>query len=525
MALKNKLRMLLHQSDEALFWLLWVIHLLPIWLFTPFPTVDGPAHLYNARILLELWRGNAFMTEFYAVNPFVQPNVLSHFMLAIMMLTGIPALMAEKLLLTLIVAVFPLAFRRLVHACTRDAGDMVLFVFPFVYGFLFFMGFYNFLLGVVLGLYGLVLWIRYAEGRTHRLMPALIVVVGLLTLFAHLYAFAWYMMFSGLVVFGRIISLKRTGMPAHFIRSSVLIWVLPLLPALYFVVTGQFSGGESHRLSLASLWRIIYEVQPAKGLEYGKANIYTQWIFWLLTLRFFLTVYELSKRNTGIAAKGAAVSLVLLTLALIVLPDGNALAGVVSQRNGLMWFLALLVFLAGISLRPWIKWLGRVVVVAVSVSLLLLYAQALSNDQPVARSVAVAARQVPAGAVVYVENASGRMLHTHVSNYLGATRGLVISDNYQAALPYFPVSWNLRNLPVLHLGEMSKPVKSWPVAGGLLNRQADYVLVITEGQAEPSQAGILANQQYFKGLYALIYQDPARMVSLYRRLPVSIFDL
>jgi hypothetical protein len=525
MHLKKTLLLLGHKPDDALFWLLWLIHLMPIWIFTPFSTVDGPAHLHNARILLELWQGNADMAEYYSINPVMQPNMLAHILLAAIMAVGIPALLAEKLLLSLIVALMPLAFRRFVKAYTNNSGEMVLLVFPFVYGFLFFMGFYNFLLGIVLGLFGLSLWIKLIGKSSHPLTPAFIVVTGLMTLLAHLYAFAWYAVFSGFVLFSRIPLSKSIGTSANAIWTMVMIWVLPLLPALYAVSFGEFSGGESYRLSFVSLWRIIYEVQPAKGLDYGKASIYTQWLFWLLAFRLLLAVYRAFKGDRSSGGKGVLAGFLLLTIALFVLPDGNALAGVVSQRTGLMWFLALLLMLAGFRTQIWMRWLSRTVAVVVSVSLLLLYAQELNKNQPVARSVALAARNVPAGAVVYVENASENMLHTHVSSYLGITKGVVISENYQAALPYFPIRWNVRNLPVLHLGEMSKTVKAWPVASGLRNMQADYVLVITQGNVVPELAGSLAYQHHFKDLYKLIYQDDKKTTSLYCRLPISIFDL
>ncbi|MBK9291924.1 MAG: hypothetical protein IPM52_09895 [Bacteroidetes bacterium] len=525
MDLQNKFRLLLNRPDATLFWLMWTIHLIPIWLFTPFLTVDGPAHLHNARLLLELWRSNPYVADFYVVNPALQPNMLAHLLLAALMAAGMPAQLAEKILLSLVVGLFPLAFRHLLNACRCASEELVLMVFPFVYGFLFFMGFYNFLLGMVVALYGLGLWIRLLQGDKFRLLPVLILVSGLLSLLAHLYVFAWYAVFSGLILFVHIIRPKSIGATAYPLWILLVIWLLPILPAIYLVANGQFSGGESQRLRTAALWRIIYEVQPAKGLEYGKANIYTQWLFGLLVLRFLLAVFEVLRGRLSTTSIVAGVALFMLSLALFVLPDGNALAGVVSQRTGLMWFLALLVLLAGFETQLWMRWLSRMVAIVTSISLLLLYGQALSHDQPVARAVALAARQVPAGAVVYVENTSDRMLHTHVSNYLGATKGVIVSENYQAALPYFPVKWNLRNLPVLHLGEMSKPVKAWPVAGGLRNRQADFVLVITSGNESPEKAGNLADQHYFKGLYAPVYQNDKKTVSLFVRLPISIFDL
>lgn len=516
--------MLLRKPDKLLFWLLWLVHLLPVWMFTPFPTVDGPAHLYNARLMLELWRGNPTVSEFFVLNPLLQPNVLGHVLLAGMMALGLPALLAEKLLLTSLVGLLPLAFRRLIRSLNPDAGDVTLLVFPFVYGFLFFMGFYNFLLGTLLLLFGIEKWIGLVGKPLNRNNSSALAVIALLTLYAHLYAFAWFVVFAALVLIADLYS-KEKPLTRKQLVAKLLLWVLPLLPALYHIIKGKFSGGETVFSSSGALWDLVYQVQPAKGLEYGKANIYTQWLFWLLLLRLALSVYEAVKKGLRPETTLLRMAFLLLSIALFALPDGTALSGMVSQRTGLLWFFSLLALLAVTPVHPWIRWAGRAVALVVSLSLLWLYNGALQREQSVSRSVALAARSIPAGSVVYVENTSGQMLNTHVSNYLGAGRPLIISENYQAALPYFPVSWNLRNLPVLHLGEMAKPVKAWPVAGGLRNLKAAYVLVISDGKNDPATEGTLANQHYFKGLYELIYQDEHKKVSLFRALPLSIYDL
>mgnify|MGYP001627460320 CR=1 FL=1 len=516
--------LLLRIPDKLLFWLLWLIHLLPVWMFTPFPTVDGPAHLYNARLMLELWRGNPTVSEFFVLNPLLQPNVLGHVLLAGMMALGLPALLAEKLLLTTLVGLLPLAFRRLIRSLNPDAGDVALLVFPFVYGFLFFMGLYNFLLGLVMLLFGIEKWINLVGKAVNRRDASVLIVVALLTLYAHLYAFVWFLVFTALVLmadrFGKEKSLTNKQM-----AIKILVWGLPLLPALYHIIRGKFSGGDTVFASPSALWDLIYQVQPAKGLEYGKANIYTQWLFWLLVLRLAVSVYEAIKKGLRPETTLLRMSFLLLSIALFALPDGTALSGMVSQRTGLLWFFSLLALLAAIPAHSWLRWTSRAVALVVCLSLLWLYNGTLKREQTVARSVALAARSIPAGAVVYVENTSSQMLNTHVSNYLGAGRPLIVSENYQAALPYFPVGWNLRNLPVLHLGEMSKHVKAWPVAGGLRNLRAAYVLVISDGSSDPATEGILDKQHYFRGLYELIYQDQAKRVSLFRALPLSIYDL
>lgn len=524
MNLKQKFHFRQLDPDNVLFWLLWGIHLVPIWLFTPFPTVDGPAHLYNARLMLELWRGNPTVSEFFVLNPLLQPNVLGHVLLAGLMALGLPALLAEKLLLTILVGLLPLAFRRLIRSLNPDAGDVALLVFPFVYGFLFFMGFYNFLLGLVMLLLGMEKWINLGGKSLNRRDASVLMVIGLLTLYAHLYAFAWYVVFSALVLLADMFG-KEKSLTNQQMAIKILVWGLPLLPALNHIIRGKFSGGETVFASPSALWDLIYQVQPAKGLEYGKANIYTQWLFWLLLLRLALSVYEAVKKGLRPETTLLRMAFLLLSLALFALPDGTALSGMVSQRTGLLWFFSLLALLAVTPVQEWIRWAGRAVTLVVSLSLLWLYIGALQREQSVARSVAQAARSIPAGAVVYVENTSRQMLNTHVSNYLGAGRPLIVSENYQAALPYFPVGWNLRNLPVLHLGETAKPVKAWPVAGGLRNLRAGYVLVISDGKGEPTTEGTLSKQPYFRGLHELLYQDQAKMVSLFRALPLSIYDL
>src|SRR5205823_5187367 len=120
-----------------------IASLAPIWSAHYLPTVDGPSHLYNAWILKKLLTSNSgVIAQWYVINWRPHPNWISHAALALLM-TIVPALIAEKLLVSGIVLLFE-------YAMWRVAGPLAFMTFPFAYSLFLQMGFYNFCIGVAL---------------------------------------------------------------------------------------------------------------------------------------------------------------------------------------------------------------------------------------------------------------------------------------------------------------------------------------------------------------------------------------
>ena len=83
-----------------LFWALVVFQILPFWRVACVPTMDGPSHVYNAWILLELANPSAhprspLLRQYYEIDPTPLPNWLGHAALALLMTVFAPAT-AEK---------------------------------------------------------------------------------------------------------------------------------------------------------------------------------------------------------------------------------------------------------------------------------------------------------------------------------------------------------------------------------------------------------------------------------------------
>ena len=59
----------LPRHEAILFYGFTLINLLPVVLFEAFPTVDGPSHLYNSRVVHEmLFHNDDFLAHYYAFN-------------------------------------------------------------------------------------------------------------------------------------------------------------------------------------------------------------------------------------------------------------------------------------------------------------------------------------------------------------------------------------------------------------------------------------------------------------------------
>lgn len=131
-----------------------VLALAPIWSVRYLPTADGPSHLYNAWLLRELIRGNDLVQRWFAINWSPVPNWSGHAILALLM-TIVPPLIAEKLLVTGIVGLF--FFAMWIYTSEKACAFLAV---PFAYNLLLQAGFYNFCIAFALYFIVVTVWWR-----------------------------------------------------------------------------------------------------------------------------------------------------------------------------------------------------------------------------------------------------------------------------------------------------------------------------------------------------------------------------
>ena len=184
-------------SWKHLFVVLLVLHILPLWIFSYFPSQDGVSHVYNAKVLKEYaYHENYKMRDAWQLNITIFPNWLSHIMLTAILYV-FPPVIAEKVFLSIAIGMIPIAFFYFLDAVHKDHKGKFVYAwlgFPFAYNYLLYMGFYNFQLSISFFFFSFGLWWKHKDDMQIRHL----VVLYLLLLLTYLSHIASY----GLIVLG-----------------------------------------------------------------------------------------------------------------------------------------------------------------------------------------------------------------------------------------------------------------------------------------------------------------------------------
>ncbi len=434
--------------------------------------MDGPAHLYNSRLIYELFFGGTeSVRTFYDLTEIPVPNWLGHLMLAAS-LTVLPAFLAEKVVLLTYLVGLPYAFRWLIKVISPYNIEYSFFILPFCYSYLFTLGFYNYSLALILMFLALAAWISSDHtGHTQRIQFGL---AGLLILlyFAHIFVFGLTLIMLALYIVIGSITRGRIDLNAMFrsawpgvVRLTFASFVPVLLALNYYWHMPEASAYTF--VSMNELLEWVHTLRPIISYNIELECVHTRRIVHVLAILLMgsLSIFLANSiRSHPAAAKPVRsdrnsiyfwwiMCLVFLVLYLV-LPDGNGAAGYMTVRLGLMFFM---IFIAALSLHRMPKlvtWAAIVFVLFSHLALSRYYISVVREQNRIAMNCEAAGEYLRAGSIIYPFDRSGNWLGRHYSNYLGVNTPVVILENYEAGLGYFPLKWNEEQVPGLWMGKM-----------------------------------------------------------------------
>lgn len=528
--------------ETLLFWALLVLHLLPIWIFSYTPTQDGPGHQAVTAILRQYaLPGAGLLRQYYLPNREALPNWLIFFLMG-RVLGFLTVPMAEKAVLTAYVLLLPLSARYALRAIDPRAGFLAVLVFPFVYNYLFNMGFFNFCWSLAAFLFATGYWLRHAE----RMGPARTAVLALLMLwvyFCHPVTLAetvavlltlagWRMLLDLHAMPGRPAGVELWRSFRHWLLAPALACVPPLVLIAAFV--GRRTGA---RITMMPMW---VKLKQLAGL-YSLASL-TRWTIPLAILLAFL-FYGLAVlcgrqrwRLSLQTGDGFLIATAVLVLVHFAAPSELAGGGFINQRTLLYPFLTLLLWL-GTFEHPARRRL-RVQAMAAGIALAFLglmlwkYAQI---DRVLSEIVATAGEVAPDHTLLFLSYAhqgdgrGGNLAYRtapflHAGGYIAARKRLVDLSLYEANEDYFPLLYRPALNPYRFLSNGPLGIEEDPpdvdLRGYLrTGGRIDYVLLwgLRDGQREdPKVRGVL--DQLAAG-YDLVERSPSGRVRLYRARP------
>jgi hypothetical protein len=480
---QNKFRSI----ETYLFFLIIALNLVPVLSVKFFPTLDGPAHLYNSNLITNLLFGNqAHLSDFFIFNNEPVPNWTGHFILSFFNLF-LPAYLAEKILLIVYLISLPLAFRNLIKTISPDNYYLSYLIFPFTYSYLFFLGFYNFSLAIVFLLMALNYWLKHEDKIFSLKKTVMLFILLTLIYFSHIFVFEIGIFLIGLnilvkaiVACFRNINLYKETFRIFFKKTGILFLssFIPLIQSFHYFFSRSFT--EDTFVDTPQLIAWLKNIRPyvtSDLVEKQGEEVYTKILFYFIALLFILVVYYRLKnilvykiyfiKNFGNSFGNFIkysdfwlLSACIILFLYFMLPDSYGSGSYISVRLELLFFIFLIIWIS-LQYLPWkLTLLSVFIILFCNFRLNSYYTTTAKKLNAAAVACNNASEYILPNSIVLPLNYSDNWYHSHFSNYLGIDKPIVILENYECGKDYFPLNWNKKTTPATIL-ENTKPGQSF----------------------------------------------------------------
>ena len=443
--------------ERLLFFTLLAAHLFVVWYMPVFLTQDGPSHLYNARILLELWNGDptGLYSKFFTLNTTFSPNWTGNILLA-GLLKLLPAVAAEKTLVSIYMIALPLAFRHATRVLGRGTPYLSSLIFLLTYNYHLVYGFFNFCLGLT------VLFCFIAQYHRSRGEPSLKRGLGctmllLLMLATHPVALLiGYTMMACDGVLLLVNALRNAGeWPTLLKRAWRALAIAAPTLLLLLIFLPESAPDQPPLLEnkwSAETWRALLRMDQLIVFEGAEGALFRVVVLLLAAL---LGVAVWKNRSFNVTSTGALLLTLLgccITIHFFV-SDQIAGGAYLTSRMALIVWMVFALYLATRELPVRAAAVGAISTALLSVSLLVIRYPAHARCGEQAAAYVEQCSAIPDGSTFLPLCFSDRgefgsdtlspriSIFKHMSGYVAAARPLISLDNYEANTVYFQTAW------------------------------------------------------------------------------------
>ena len=505
-------------------------------------TCDGPAHVYNARVIADLTSGanTAFYQRFYALSHAPNPNWFSHYVLVFLMHRNINGLIAEKMLLTLYVALYLSGFFVLLKQLSGNDRAAYVYIFIFLFSQVFAKGFYNFCFGNALFFWALWAWLLFLE-RATVWRASLFFATLALVYFAHL------MWFAVCGISCCLLTLSYGAAMCSAWGSKLRFWgtrlfCLAALGAPFLWMAYGFSerqGGmgirfQFHPYRLVELVQLKYLV----NLTYAEVG-YALLLGCTLIAACLAAIYFGKTKLRAIHRfDGVLWGLAVFGLLYLCFPDtvfGTDVMATIRLQVVLGIFMICTVAYLGLPGKWAMASSGivAVVVVLMAASRMVGY-QNLSAE---ATELMTCGSHMKPNSVVLPLNFSKARKDTlngvawkdqgwffvHASEYMGLAKPLIFLDNYEAGTKFFPLTWANKANPFLSMIsgngiEQAPPHASIQAYKDFSGIGVDYIVMWCYDTSFARDLNYAPLAQEIAAHFTGIYQSPGGRAVLLERI-------
>jgi len=511
-------------AERILFYGSLALSILMIFLSSYNPSLDGPSHLYNARLLNSLLSGNDFVQSFYSINKVPIPNLTDHFLLALFNIVFPPAL-SLKLLLTLCVCLLALSFRRLIGLVRPENIGLSAFSIPLAHSFLFYIGFYNFCLSQGLMVWAIFYYLKHLHSLgTYINAKKYLAMLSLLTL-------VYFTNGLSFLLAGLVLLLLETGPLFALIKSKQfgrigrrVFWFASLwLPGVtcfiaFILLIPVPTVNPPVILSFHEHLQWIYHIRPLDVYS-GIETKYTRGFFCLIALLTATGLYMGFKRGSFLRESNL-LPLLIATIAVLVLyftvPD-SASVGMMSYRLCFYLFLFFILWLCVQQNIKVVKW--AVIILVYCLNWMLFFTQhwpVIKQLDSTAQEIVDASKYIKPNSIVLPIECTGNWCMEHFIDYTGIDEPFINPTNYEANTGWFPITWKNGVVDTAFINKEYRIPHTliWNEPSMGLNREIDYIFVL--GDMNKVRTEYLPLSSNIKNKCSLTYFSNDSLIHIYK---------
>jgi hypothetical protein len=514
--------------------------LLQVWLPGYYLTGDGPCHLYNARIVHDLWShtNTNLFNRFYFLADNPDPNWLSTVIMALLLFVAKGAI-AEKIFLSIYVLLFVSGFYQLLRKIGGGNSYWLIAMFIFVFPLTLAKGFYNFSFSIAFYFWMVWSWLLFLEKNSIK-NGLVFFLFATLIFFTHLLPFVFAAATCGALAVSYAWALRVAesagGARRYFIRQVGWLFIL-LSP--FLVLMGWFmqkQGGLQLHLA-PHPYRLVELIQFKFIINLVNAEKLPSLIAGCILFALLAVASAKSFRRFTIHKyDGFLLSLLFVGFVYLFFPEdfmGRAI--IISMRTQLFVFILIVCTITYRLPESNVKYAGAFLLFVCfgwlsvdrincreKASLALadyLFAGNLIRPGSVVLPLSFS-REGLDGAGLMIANRNS-VFH-HAADYLGLDQPLIILDNYEANINYFPVQWRSAVNPYMLLASGEGFEAILPFAAIAAYKQASGVSIdyIVMWCFQPS---FLANEHFntlydeIRRGYHIAYTSPTKRTILWQR--------
>lgn len=449
------MKTVLKYSERLLFYGMLVLSIAFIIHMRYNPSLDGPAHLYNSRLLNYLIAGNPLVSTFHAINKVPVPNLTDHVLLALF-ITFLSSAASVKLLLILYIAAFSLGFRAIIRLLRPENIGLSAFAIPLAHSFLLYIGFYNFCISAALMLWAIYYYLKHfntlaASYNPLRFGIMLLLIIGVY--FTNGLAF---------LLLGLLIALLELQVLLPYLKANaykqskatinrhiiqlLLLWLPGIACFVIFILSTRLTSGGSAAspARLSELVKDIVTIRPLTVYMHEETT-YTSILFYVILFLFGTSVIRQIRQNKSEKTpySFAAAVIAILTLLLYFTVPNNASVGMMTVRFCYYFFLFLVLWLALRKNYSAVIWVALPVIYFLHCFLLFtMHAPVIKDLDRVASEIVESSEYISPNSVVLPVNCSSNWLMLHFTDYDGLKKTVINTDDYESNVGWFPLIWN-----------------------------------------------------------------------------------